>query len=109
MRSSCMWPQAPQRTMSASAVPKRSVVGTRPSGPIAPATRMCGWSEFSPHATHFSETLTGARLGDRFTGRMRYFGMGRNPLLVSVVAPVFCEAETIEVFYERVRTALEGF
>jgi polyisoprenyl-phosphate glycosyltransferase len=42
-------------------------------------------------------------------GMGRYSGVGRNPLLVSVVAPVFCEEETIEVFCDRVQTALDGF
>src|SRR4051794_18682639 len=35
--------------------------------------------------------------------------MGRDPLLVSVVAPVYCEAETIEAFCGRVRSALDGY
>ena len=39
IRSSCMCPQRAQRTMSESAVPKRSVVGIRPSGPASPPTR----------------------------------------------------------------------
>src|SRR5687768_10551376 len=41
-----MCPQSEQRTMSASAVPKRSVVGISPSGPASPPTAR--WCESSP-------------------------------------------------------------
>jgi dolichol-phosphate mannosyltransferase len=34
--------------------------------------------------------------------------MSREPRLVSVVAPMFDEEETVDVFYERVRAALDG-
>jgi polyisoprenyl-phosphate glycosyltransferase len=34
--------------------------------------------------------------------------MSREPRLLSVVAPMFDEEETVDVFYERVRTALDG-
>ncbi|HKP91073.1 MAG TPA: glycosyltransferase family 2 protein [Thermoleophilaceae bacterium] len=35
--------------------------------------------------------------------------MSREPRLVSVVAPMYDEEETVEVFYDRVRAALDGF
>src|SRR5215212_10037338 len=34
--------------------------------------------------------------------------MSREPRLVSVVAPMYDEEETVDVFYERVRAALDG-
>src|SRR5436309_9695851 len=38
----------------------------------------------------------------------RYKGVRREPLLVSVVAPVFCEQETVEPFCKRVAASLDG-
>src|SRR5882724_3155597 len=57
-----MWPQLWQRTMSASAVPKLSVVGINPSVPIWPLTRNLGSKALDPHAMHVPSEAKGPRI-----------------------------------------------
>src|SRR5689334_2945233 len=99
MRSSCMCPQTPQRAMSASAVPKASVVGISPCSPSAAATARWGWRAADRQMEHV-------------LGRSSIVESppmpGRSLQLLSVVAPMHNEEETVGAFYDRVATALDG-
>src|SRR3954466_4342664 len=103
MRSSCMWPHCAQRQMSASARPYWSVGGIRPCGPASPATSRCGRRSSPVQAAH-CWGRGNCRIRHRSCVRARLMRLLE---LLSVVAPMHNEEESVDAFYERVRTALQ--
>src|SRR3954471_23421436 len=89
--------------MSASARPYWSVVGIKPCGPASPATSRCG---------RRSSPVQAAHCWGRGNCRVRHRSCVRSRLmrsleLLSVVAPMHNEEDSVDAFYERVRTALQ--
>src|SRR5581483_4273432 len=112
-----MWPQRGQRTMSASAVPKRLVVGMSPSAPGGPATERWGTSRRSPQAAQ-APSLAGGWINGRMIaapmagadaeGRGEVGRSERQLRLLSVVVPLCDEEETVGELHRRLAAALAG-
>src|SRR5436305_2762190 len=89
--------------MSASATPKRSVVGISPLGPASPATRICGRSTVEAQAAQAGLIGTAQYRRGLVSG-----AMSRVLSLLSVVAPMYNEEGSVREFHARTAAALDG-